>query len=420
MAAPTEQYHHHPLPAAPQEAYHQSQQSLSYHQTQPPYQNQQQIQQQQQYLRQQKQEHQPHHPRFNHPQQAANTPASTKHSRTFSFHSEKSQKSSGNKDLQETHAEKESRRLHTKADPTLAMSEAEPSAVAAMKTESFFQPLRSLQHKDNFGNVIAEPDKSNPTRHRWERPLDTIRSFEAAIDHGYSRRSLYQPESAAPMSRRNSYHPGQSQPRFPHESYYGGRPQSLRPESTYHGSTNPGAARSSYFESQGHHSGYNNGHGPFPGRQRTSRMHSEPHFSHHGRENVYPLPHKDRSYETVTSAAGSGNSEAAGYQTDPTSSDNSSIERPAPDKRSEPVINDYGLGFNQQQPYQAPSFSVAVPSGKGKQPLPAIPADSVPQANANVPQKKLSVLKRQPSQQPSVDTSDKRKSWFSRRFSKNA
>jgi hypothetical protein len=48
------------------------------------------------------------------------------HSRTFSFHSQKSHKSSGSKDLQETHAEKEAKRLHSKADPTLAISEAEP------------------------------------------------------------------------------------------------------------------------------------------------------------------------------------------------------------------------------------------------------------------------------------------------------
>jgi len=417
MAAPTEQYHHQPLPSPPQDAYHQP---VSYHQPQPPYQN------QQQYLRQQKQEQQPQQQQYQQQnnsrhQQATNAPPNVKHSRTFSFHSEKSHKSAGSKDLQETHAEKESRRLHTKADPTLAMSEAEPSAVAAMKSEPLSAPLRSMQHKDSYGNVIAEPDKSNPTRPRWERPLDTIRSFEAAIDGGYARRSMYRAEneSAAPMSRRNSYHPGQQQPKFPHESYYGGRPQSLRPESSYHGTTNPGTARNSYYESQGYHPGYNSGYGPFPGRQRTSRMHSEPHFSHHGRENVYPLPHKDRSYETVTSAAGSGNSEAAGYQTDPTSSDNSSIDRPSPDKRPEQV-NDYGIGFNQQQPYQTPSFSVALPSAKGNHPLPSIPAGSVPQADPNIPQKKLSVLRRQPSQQPSVDTSEKRKSWFSRRFSKNA
>lgn len=36
----------------------------------------------------------------------------------------------------------------------------------------------------------ADPDRSNPTRSRWERPLDTIRSFEAAIDGGSSRKSF--------------------------------------------------------------------------------------------------------------------------------------------------------------------------------------------------------------------------------------
>lgn len=67
--------------------------------------------------------------------------------------------------------------------------------------------LRDTQHKDADGNVIcmykshiiriayannaiAEPDLSNPTRPRWERPLDTIRSFEKAIDGGYKRRSM--------------------------------------------------------------------------------------------------------------------------------------------------------------------------------------------------------------------------------------
>jgi hypothetical protein len=38
--------------------------------------------------------------------------------------------------------------------------------------------------------LAADPDKSNPTRSRWERPLDTIRSFEAAIDGAYKRKSM--------------------------------------------------------------------------------------------------------------------------------------------------------------------------------------------------------------------------------------
>lgn len=49
-------------------------------------------------------------------------------SRTFSFRSDKSRGSGSNHkiDLHETSAEKESKRLHSKADPTLAMQEAEP------------------------------------------------------------------------------------------------------------------------------------------------------------------------------------------------------------------------------------------------------------------------------------------------------
>lgn len=39
--------------------------------------------------------------------------------------------------------------------------------------------------------MVADPDRSNPTRPRLERPLDTIRSFEAAIDGKYGRVSSY-------------------------------------------------------------------------------------------------------------------------------------------------------------------------------------------------------------------------------------
>lgn len=38
---------------------------------------------------------------------------------------------------------------------------------------------------------LADPDLSNPTRNRWERPLDTIRSFEAAIEGDFARRSMH-------------------------------------------------------------------------------------------------------------------------------------------------------------------------------------------------------------------------------------
>jgi HAMP domain-containing protein len=79
-------------------------------------------------------------------------------------------------------------------------------------SETSLAPLRSIAHKDANGNPIADPDKSNPTRNRWERPLDTIRSFEAAIEGGYSRKSMTRADtdSVANWNRRSSYHPGMS------------------------------------------------------------------------------------------------------------------------------------------------------------------------------------------------------------------
>lgn len=71
--------------------------------------------------------------------------------RTFSNHSHRSKTS----DTHETPEEKERNRLHSKADPTLAMNEAEPSAVAAMRSQSSTAPLRSLQHRDGNGNPIC-------------------------------------------------------------------------------------------------------------------------------------------------------------------------------------------------------------------------------------------------------------------------
>lgn len=72
--------------------------------------------------------------------------------------------------------------------------------------QSSLASIRAIQHLDSQGNPIGwssdqnpceiwtdtsqvEPDRSNPTRSRWERPLDTIRAFEAAIDGNYSRKS---------------------------------------------------------------------------------------------------------------------------------------------------------------------------------------------------------------------------------------
>jgi hypothetical protein len=87
------------------------------------------------------------------------TVASPRPSRGFSFGStsDKSRRSSNaasNKiSLRESSEEKHRRSLHTKADPTLAMSEAQPMAVAL--EQSTLGSLRAMQHKDRFGQIIS-------------------------------------------------------------------------------------------------------------------------------------------------------------------------------------------------------------------------------------------------------------------------
>ncbi|PHH67279.1 hypothetical protein CDD81_3048 [Ophiocordyceps australis] len=385
MAAPAEQYDHL-LPQAPQ------QQRRNEHHIQ---------QQQQQHLQAQQQRS---HPSHRQPHSSQTKP------RSYSTRSEQSQHSAG--ELHETHEEKESKRLHSKADPTLAINEAEPSAVAAMMSSSSVVSLRSMQHKDLWGNTISDPDKSNPTRNRWERPLDTIRGFEAAIDGSYARKTMCRSdtESVANWNRRSSLQPP-NQPRFPQESYYGSRPPSFRTDMQY-GPMTPGTTRNSYLDAQNTMGAASYGRHP---RERGSRMHSEPQYQVYGREqNVYPMPHKDRSYETVTSAAPSGNSDAVGYQTDPTSSDNSSIDRTSPAKRQEPS-NDYGIGFSQSQAYQPSNFSVATRANGQNQPLPPVPIEVV-QHNPLPPAPQKEPVRLTTQELP--DSPEKRKSWFSRRFSK--
>lgn len=51
--------------------------------------------------------------------------------RSYSIHSQRTHRSGGSRqDFHETHEEKEAKRIHSKADPTLAMSEAEPCMYA--------------------------------------------------------------------------------------------------------------------------------------------------------------------------------------------------------------------------------------------------------------------------------------------------
>jgi len=118
---------------------------------------------------------QPQQQSSQHPERPAGRPNSKS---GFSFHSHKSHESSGSAskiDLTETSREKASRRLSTKADPRLAMSEAEPcmsqecennwsfniastnSTVAAIASDhsSSLAPLRAIQHRDINGIPIG-------------------------------------------------------------------------------------------------------------------------------------------------------------------------------------------------------------------------------------------------------------------------
>ncbi|CCK70415.1 Gsr1p KNAG_0E01510 [Huiozyma naganishii CBS 8797] len=74
------------------------------------------------------------------------------------------------------------------ADPILdAVHEAQPFEQAAdtfhdnMNRQSYFSQEDGHVLRDVFGQPITNPDISNPTRARDERPLDTIRAFEYAV-----------------------------------------------------------------------------------------------------------------------------------------------------------------------------------------------------------------------------------------------
>lgn len=127
-------------------------------------------------------------------------------------------------DTTETAKDKEFYHMKTKADPTQALNEAQPgrfptgnptqysadlwqqlaiplrsrpssrSAIlntAMQRVTSSVRCSHSLNTQAIANTYTADPDRSNPTRPRMERPLDTIRSFEAAIDGSYSRRASY-------------------------------------------------------------------------------------------------------------------------------------------------------------------------------------------------------------------------------------
>lgn len=193
---------------------------------------------------------------------------------------------------------------------------------------------------------------------------------------------------------------------------YGGR-QSYRNDGYAYGN---GSRPDSYYNN-------NSNNGYFPNRSRYPRNDSEPALN--TMAGVYPLNGNAQSYETVTTAAGSGSSaEPLGYSTDP-SSDNSSFDRVAPISKADygnnsPSNGQYGYQSSQQQypvggvqqGYQAAGY----PS-QNSGPLPPVKDRAPPR----VPIKLGKSAPGEPTPQYDLPKAapDKRKSWFSKRFSKS-
>ncbi|KAJ5119034.1 hypothetical protein N7448_010743 [Penicillium atrosanguineum] len=233
-------------------------------------------------------------------------------SRGFSVKSDKSHISgnSGHKSqLSESSEEKHRRNLHTKADPTIAMNELQPMAVALEKSN--MGSLREMEHKDQFGNVITDPDWSNPTRPRFERPLDTIKAFEAAIYGTYSsnRQSYIKTDEAASQmgdySRRTSYYGpnGHSNRGYDQNANYG-RAGPSRPDSV---ADNYGQENQTPYQNR---------------RQRHPRRTDSDQVGYNGSQS------NQRSYDNVAAMSGSGSAYTGPYGqgTDP-SSLNSSMDQ---------------------------------------------------------------------------------------------
>lgn len=218
--------------------------------------------------------------------------------------------------------------------------------------------------------------------------------------------------------------------RYSHDSYYNSRP----PSAMY--ASRPDGGGSQYDLRQGgpgprdYYDPHGNSYTPpsqMQGRRGYPRTVTEPNFPapYQQRPSLsdYPIPNNHRSYETVASGSGSGSSaDPAGYQTDPTS-DNSSMERvqaTAKPQQPQQPGNDYGIGFSQTGSYKVSVGDAGNGPSNGYQ----AGGSNLQQGSAPppVPQKAPVAMQRQPTvtsqaqQRPSPP--EKRKSWFTRRFSK--
>ncbi|BCR93968.1 uncharacterized protein AKAW2_11014A [Aspergillus luchuensis] len=340
-------------------------------------------------------------------------------SRGFSFgaksdRSQRSSNSSKRPQISESADEKHRRQLHSKADPMVAMSEAQPNLVAL--EQSTLGSLRTMQHKDQYGNIITDPDLSNPTRPRFERPLETIRSFEAAIYGTYSSRpaSYVRTEStpATPgpdHSRRGSYFGAQNghshRGHYDQGGHYNGRGAYSRPDSYVE---NGNGQSDNYYP-------YNQGGGR-PRPRHHARMNTDQSgYSQHGYH---------KSYDNMTAASGSGsgsNTDAYGNSTDP-SSVNSSIDQfqQQQQQQQQQMAENYGFqGFG-----AGPNLNGQAGAGGrinfGSKPPAADPNAGGPVGGgaavaATANRRHL----RKATNDSEMSNDSKKKGWFKRRFSKN-
>ncbi|OAL25090.1 hypothetical protein AYO22_04967 [Fonsecaea multimorphosa] len=337
----------------------------------------------------------------------------------MSFSSQRSRRSNsstGKIDLTETSRDK--KRLNTKADPSRAITEATP--VEQAQEASTVDDLRTMLHKDSEGNVITDPDRSNPTRHRLERPLDTIRAFNAAAEGTTSRRASMNSRPGSQvgwngdMSRRTSYYSNNGyspqRPRMsPGGGYYRNSSYGFGPQSAVEES--PGSSqmfarppmRQQTYPYPGAPNGYPNGH-------QNGYQNGESPMSFHSYH---------QSYETMTSG-----SEEYGKSTNP-SSQNSSFDqlhqlriKPEDFSPENPYATE--IKFNQAPPPK-PLTSYVMSDGPYGQDAssPAGPTNGFTPPAANNPQRPIP-LNSSPTEMtsPTNTTSPKKQSWIKRRFSR--
>ncbi|KIW07676.1 uncharacterized protein PV09_01616 [Verruconis gallopava] len=344
-----------------------------------------------------------------------------------SDNSHNSRRSGDKEKLKESHDEKKKLAFSntTKANPNAAINEMQP--VAQQLEKATIGSLRASQYFDMNGVPITDPDYSNPTRRRTERPLETIMSFEAAIDREYKR----QRDAAREAARQSYYENGGGQDsgsESRRSSYWGG--------GEYAGNgyyNHPQSRRNGYFDNP-------------PSRNKfTARMYSDQGVQRYNYGNngyPYSTPGYGQTRDTVNTGGSNGSASDQWHNSTDPSSDNSSIERMRgehgesygyPTPQREPISEDghytytNGPGYNSaymnggnsgpggSNGYFGQQYNNGAPA-----PPPKVTQGGPVQPPARQP------IKLDNSTRPDIipggtrtPAPEKRKSWLKRRFSKN-